>query len=156
MPEDRYGRALVTAQAVVGAGLAWPGRRRWPVPRVLRKAGWALAVAGGAASAAGALRLGQELSALPAPTETARLRADGPYRYVRNPIYAGLLAAAAGVAIARGRPEPVAAAACLAGVLTLKVKYEEKLLHERFGAEYDDYLARTPRFVPRCGCRSQA
>ncbi|MGH8827279.1 MAG: methyltransferase family protein [Jiangellaceae bacterium] len=146
---DRYGWALVAAQIGCGVVVAWPGPRRWPVPSVLRRLGWVVAGAGSAAAAVAAAELGPHVSPLPKPAESALLRRDGLYRYVRHPIYAGLLATAAGVAMARGRPEPVAAAACLAGVLTIKADYEEKLLQARFGADYDDYMARTPRFMPR-------
>jgi protein-S-isoprenylcysteine O-methyltransferase Ste14 len=119
------------------------------MPSVLRRLGWVLAGAGSATAAMAAAELGPHVSPLPKPAKSALLRRDGLYRYVRHPIYAGLLATAAGVAVARGRPEPVAAAACLAGVLTIKADYEETLLEDRFGAEYDDYKAQTPRFMPR-------
>jgi protein-S-isoprenylcysteine O-methyltransferase Ste14 len=98
---------------------------------------------------AGASRLGRELRAHPKPSAEALLRTDGPYARMRHPIYAGLLLSASGVALLRARPEPLLAVAVLAGLLNVKAAFEERLLRDRFGAAYDAYAARVPRFVPR-------
>lgn len=73
----------------------------------------------------------------------------GPYRRVRNPLYAGLVLALAGIALARGSVLLVtlavlAAAAAHAWV----VRVEEPRLGERFGAAYAAYLRSVPRWVP--------
>lgn len=149
MGRDRYGRALVGAQVAALAGLAWPGRRRWPVPRTVRQLGWLAAVGGAAVATVAAARLGPDLSPLPEPPDSGTLHTDGLYGYVRHPIYAGMLTAGLGVAAVRGRPEPVVALAFLTAVLNAKADYEEHLLRARFGRAYADYAARTPAFVPR-------
>jgi protein-S-isoprenylcysteine O-methyltransferase Ste14 len=97
----------------------------------------------------GASWLGRELRAHPAPSARAVLRTDGPYARMRHPIYAGLLLGAGGVAVLRARPEPLLSVALLAGLLNVKAAYEERLLLAQFGAAYEAYAARAPRFVPR-------
>jgi protein-S-isoprenylcysteine O-methyltransferase Ste14 len=145
---DVRGSLLVGAQVVFVSALAWPGPPHWRLPRPVR-VGAGLAVGGGSAvAAAGTLRLGRQLSALPAPPGDAVLRTDGAYGVVRHPIYAGLLVAATGWAVHRARPEPLIAAGLLSVVLHVKAGYEERLLREHFGAAYDAYSARVPRLLP--------
>ncbi len=149
MVEDRYGVALFGAQVAAIAGVLWPGKPRWRLPRAVT-AGAAASVLGGITLATvGALRLGRSLHPLPAPPDDATLRTDGVYGMVRHPIYVGLLASCAGAAVLRARPEPLAAVAVLAGVLHVKTGYEERLLRSRFGAAYAEYAERVPRLVPR-------
>ncbi|MCW3844812.1 isoprenylcysteine carboxylmethyltransferase family protein, partial [Micromonospora yasonensis] len=78
-----------------------------------------------------------------------RLVEDGPYRWTRNPMYGGHLLFLAGLALSSRSP-------VAAGLLGWHVKWfadrvrkDEKRLRERFGPAYDDYCARTPRWVPR-------
>ncbi len=74
----------------------------------------------------------------------------GPYRRVRNPLYAGLLLSVLGVATAlRSETAAVAAvvAACAAHAWVVAV--EEPSLAVRFGDAYAAYLARVPRWLPR-------
>lgn len=149
MSGDARGKALVGAQFVCLAGLAWPGAATWSTPGWVRGGAVLAVVGGGVLALAGGGRLGSSLSPFPAPVEGAELRTDGAYALVRHPIYTGLLAAATGVAVLRGRPEPLAAVAVLSAVLHVKAGYEEGLLRDRFGAAYEEYAARVPRLVPR-------
>jgi protein-S-isoprenylcysteine O-methyltransferase Ste14 len=78
-----------------------------------------------------------------------RLVEDGPYRWTRNPMYAGHLAFLAGLALSTRSP-------VAAGLLGWHVRWfgdrvgkDEQRLAERFGAAYDEYCARTPRWLPR-------
>jgi protein-S-isoprenylcysteine O-methyltransferase Ste14 len=73
----------------------------------------------------------------------------GPYRRMRNPLYAGLVVAAIGVALAaRSVVAGVAAvvAATLAHVWVVRV--EEPRLAARFGAAYAAYVRCVPRWLP--------
>jgi len=96
--------------------------------------------------AAGAVH-GARLTPRVEPPEDAELYTEGLYALSRNPIYAGLLTAAAGWAVLRRRPEPLLAWAALVAVLTRKARQEEARLVERFGQPYEAYRLRTPRFV---------
>lgn len=71
----------------------------------------------------------------------------GPFRRSRNPIYLGLLATMAGVALWAGSGWGlIATAATAATIATAVVPKEEAYLRARFGAVYDDYAARVRRW----------
>lgn len=142
------GHALLTAQVVCLAGLAWPGPPRWPLPAPLWLAGAGLLTLGAAAGGAAGLAQGAQLRAHPAPGERSELRTDGVYAWSRHPMYVGVLAGAAGVALLRRRPEPIAFLGLLSAVFHVKAGYEEQLLARRYGAAYTAYAGRTPRLLP--------
>lgn len=146
-PEDD----VVVAQAVSLAALAWPGRSRWRLGAATTAAAVTAMAAGvGLAVASGATH-GSRLTPRVAPPDDAPLLTSGPYAVSRHPIYGGLLLGTAGWALLRRRPEPLLAWVALLAALTTKARREEERLAERFGAGYDEYRARTPRFlgVPR-------
>jgi protein-S-isoprenylcysteine O-methyltransferase Ste14 len=142
------GDLFVAGQLLCAIGVLWPGRARWTLPSAVRLGAMAAVVTGSLLTVAASRRLGHKLRAHPEPSAEAVLRTDGPYARVRHPIYAGLLLGTSGVAVLRARPEPLVAAGVLAGLLHLKADYEEGLLRARFGAAYEAYAARVPRFVP--------
>lgn len=143
------GWALVLAQMVLLAALLFlPDGSAWVAPGIVEAFAWLLKVAGLFLVLASAFQLGRALSAHPQPTENAVLRTDGLYRWVRHPIYTGVLLLGAGLAIDSGNPLAALAFVLLVLVLGYKARVEEELLRERF-AEYDEYAARTPAFFPR-------
>lgn len=87
----------------------------------------------------------------PAPVDPPRrLVIRGPYRWTRNPMYVALAAILAGqIVLHPGRALLLYAAIVLVIVSAFVVLYEEPALRARFGAEYDDYVARVPRWLPR-------
>jgi protein-S-isoprenylcysteine O-methyltransferase Ste14 len=95
----------------------------------------------------GVAALGNSLSPLPAPKESAALVDRGIYRLVRHPIYSGLILAATGGSIYAVSVAALALTAALAVVLDLKSRREEEWLRERF-VGYAAYAARTKKFVP--------
>jgi protein-S-isoprenylcysteine O-methyltransferase Ste14 len=64
---------------------------------------------------------------------------SGPYRFVRNPMYSGLLTAFVGTAIVIG--EFLAFVALIIGIASIwvKIKADEEILSEKFGEEYLQY-----------------
>ena len=139
--------ALVVAQTLALAGLLWPGRGRWRLPRPVRRGALAATVAGGLIGGAGLAHLSSDVTPWVEPREGAPLRTGGIYALTRNPVYAGLLIGGAGFAVLRRRREPLLAAAALAGVLHVKVLTEERRLRSRFGQRYDEYTRSTPRLI---------
>lgn len=137
----------MAAQALALAAVGWPGAPRWRLPRPVTVLAGAVGAAGTALMAEGLRFLGGDLTPSVEPRRGARLRTTGPYAVSRNPVYAGLLTAAAAAAVLRRRPEPVLGWAALAAVLHVKVLREEERLRERFGVEYEEYAARTPRLL---------
>lgn len=146
-PDD----GVVVVQATCLAGLAWPGRARWRLPRAVSVPATVALLAGGAFGVAAGAAHGPHLTPRVEPLADAPLLTSGPYALSRNPVYAGLLVAAAGWAVLRRRPEPLLAWAGLVAALAAKARREEERLAERHGAAYAEYRRRTPRFVGRTG-----
>jgi protein-S-isoprenylcysteine O-methyltransferase Ste14 len=95
-----------------------------------------------------ALALGRSLTAHPIPGKNAELVTDGLYRFVKHPIYSGLILIAIGLTITGGFfPHAVFLVALLL-LLNHKAKFEEALLSQRYPG-YAEYSKKTGRFVPR-------
>ncbi len=78
-----------------------------------------------------------------------RFVARGSYRFVRNPMYVGVLAIIVGQALLLARESLLLWAVAAAVLFHLfVVLHEEPELKRRFGAEYEDYCARVGRWLP--------
>jgi protein-S-isoprenylcysteine O-methyltransferase Ste14 len=86
----------------------------------------------------------------PAPFDPPRrLVTQGPYRFVRNPIYVGAGGVLAGAALFYlSWPLLVYACALLVACHLLVVLYEEPALERTFGREYEAYKQRVGRWWP--------
>lgn len=84
---------------------------------------------------------------VPLPREGAQLCTDGPYEYIRHPMYTAVLLALLGVVIMTACPVSLVGWCALALVLDRKAAMEETLLSEKY-AEYSDYASARKRFVP--------
>lgn len=125
-----------------------PRREDWPLPGWLEAAGSAAVTAGAVVLVLAAVSLGRSLTALPTPAARGTLRTGGLYRFVRHPIYTGLLALVFGGAVTARSAVRLALAAALLALLNGKATWEEAMLRQRY-PEYDEYARRTPRFLPR-------
>jgi protein-S-isoprenylcysteine O-methyltransferase Ste14 len=80
---------------------------------------------------------------------TGKVMADGPYRYVRNPLYIGVWC----MVIAMTFLMPVSGAAFAAVLITIfafrLTLGEEAFLRVKLGEPYLAYLKAVPRFIPR-------
>jgi protein-S-isoprenylcysteine O-methyltransferase Ste14 len=87
----------------------------------------------------------------PAPiAPTQNLVVTGLYRYVRNPIYVAVVAIILGQAILFGDWRLV----MYGGVMWLAfhafvLAYEEPVLAQTFGVQYEEFRANVPRWIPR-------
>ena len=82
-------------------------------------------------------------------TTGSALITSGPFAWIRNPLYVGNALITLGVALFSGQPLIMAITVLLfAFQYHCIVKYEEKLLIERFGQEYLDYMQKVPAWVP--------
>jgi protein-S-isoprenylcysteine O-methyltransferase Ste14 len=80
--------------------------------------------------------------------ETRAIIEEGPYRLSRNPLYVGLLALYLGLSLLT--PTFWGLMLFPAAVLLLlwgAIRPEERFLHDRFGAPYDDYTRRVRRWL---------
>jgi protein-S-isoprenylcysteine O-methyltransferase Ste14 len=83
-----------------------------------------------------------------APTE--RLVVGGEYRYVRNPMYVAVIAAILGQAMIFGSLPLLVYAAIVWAIMAAFVHwYEEPVLLERYGDEYQRYRQHVRAWVPR-------
>jgi protein-S-isoprenylcysteine O-methyltransferase Ste14 len=74
----------------------------------------------------------------------------GPYRIVRNPMYASVVLILGGEALAFGSMTLVVYFLVIMFVVHLVVVlYEEPTLHRLFGPAYEEYCERVPRWIPR-------
>jgi len=74
---------------------------------------------------------------------------NGPFRWMRNPIYVALSLFMFAMAIAFGHVRNLVVAIPVFALGTwMRVVREEGLLRAQFGAAYDEYTARVKRFVP--------
>jgi len=72
---------------------------------------------------------------------------SGPYALVRHPIYTGLIAAAAAMAVIRATPWALLGLVLFAAGFALKARVEERFLEREVGG-YQGYRARVPMIVP--------
>jgi protein-S-isoprenylcysteine O-methyltransferase Ste14 len=105
------------------------------------KMGWARLLFAGALFPPGS---GAEENRVP-----QRLVVEGPYRYVRNPLYVTDFALILGTALLANDPFLFLLAALYAAQLALQVPLEECELRLRFGLRYSRYCRLVPRFIPR-------
>lgn len=146
--QRRIGWLAVAAQAVAVIGLLFGPGPWFPGPLWLTALGVVLIIAGGGIAGAGVIGLGSALTPSPVPVEDAGLRTSGLFRYVRHPIYSGLLLAGAGVVLCGPSVWRVAWWLVLLAVLLPKSVWEERMLAAEH-PEYPEYARHTGRFVPR-------
>lgn len=79
---------------------------------------------------------------------TDALVADGPYRYVRNPLYLGTILLGAGLGVLAGPPGWAVIVLGLCLVQVRLVAREEAALAEQLGDVVRAYRARVPRWLP--------
>jgi protein-S-isoprenylcysteine O-methyltransferase Ste14 len=73
----------------------------------------------------------------------------GLFRFIRHPIYAGMLLIALGAAAALADVVAIALATAAFVGVPLQARMEEAFLASQYGDEYRHYLATTGRFLPR-------
>lgn len=92
--------------------------------------------------------LGRNWSGIVTVKQDHELIRSGPYRWVRHPIYTGLLFGFVGTAIARGEWRGVLAVAIVFAALWRKLKLEERWMIDTFGEAYLRYRAEVPALIP--------
>jgi protein-S-isoprenylcysteine O-methyltransferase Ste14 len=78
-----------------------------------------------------------------------RLVAEGPYRYVRNPLADADIGVIVGTALLTAKWDLVVLLVAYLMQLALQLPLEERELRERFGDAYRGYCNLVPRFIPR-------
>jgi protein-S-isoprenylcysteine O-methyltransferase Ste14 len=80
-----------------------------------------------------------------------RLAVEGPYETIRHPQYAGFVLILFGFLLQWPTILTVAMFPFLVFMYVKLARFEEREAEARFGAQWRDYAARTPAFIPRFG-----
>ncbi|HEY1772526.1 MAG TPA: isoprenylcysteine carboxylmethyltransferase family protein [Gammaproteobacteria bacterium] len=133
-----------------------PGLRRalWQAQQFADQGGLALTITGAALCVLGIafaiwarVYLGRNWGMPMSRKEDPELVTVGPYRYVRHPIYGGLLIAMLGSAIGGMIVWLILVILC-AVYFVYSARKEERLMLEQFPEQYAAYMKRTKMFVP--------
>jgi protein-S-isoprenylcysteine O-methyltransferase Ste14 len=150
MTDKQKSRFLVTVQFILLAVIFFVpvGAPSAAIPKWILDIGSAIVWPGLAIVLLSIFKLGQSLTASPIPREQSELKTDGLYKWIRHPIYTGLMLTTLGLALEVGSVGKLFFVAALMVLFNYKAKWEERFLLERY-AEYRDYMSKTGRFVPR-------
>jgi protein-S-isoprenylcysteine O-methyltransferase Ste14 len=93
--------------------------------------------------------LGKEWSVTARVVEGHKLATGGPYRFMRHPIYTGMLGmlVATGLAISHWISLLVAIVIFFIGTI-IRVRSEERLLRKEFGVQFENYARRVAAMLP--------
>jgi protein-S-isoprenylcysteine O-methyltransferase Ste14 len=152
-PWSRAGHAVPLA---VAAWLLWPSRlpgnflcqEILPWSHALYLVGVACVAAGLGFACWARYVLGRNWSGIVTVKEDHELIRTGPYRYVRHPIYTGLLLGFIGTAIARDEWRGVLAVAIVYIALWRKYRLEERWMIDNFGDAYRRFRSEVPALIP--------
>ncbi len=116
-----------------------------------QNSGWLLSLClVGAAFGLWALRANPigNFSVYPEPRQAARLITEGPYRWVRHPMYLSLCLMMLGISLYNGQLHNALGLLLVALAVACKAVREEHLLLNSFGARYRSYQQRSWRLFP--------
>ncbi len=154
--EPRLTRMLHVALIVLAAlllafrvkALPWLDERFLPPTMIAYWLGLVILAAGIAIAVSARRYLGRNWSGTVTVKHDHALIRSGPYRFVRHPIYTGLLLAILGTAIAIGEWRGLIAFALITFGFLLKIRTEERFMSETFPDAYARYRAEVPALVP--------
>lgn len=95
----------------------------------------------------GAKNLGEGLTPFPYPAKRAPLVIVGIYRFIRHPLYLGVILGGIGISIFRMNIVSIGLSYCLGLFLNAKANREEEWLRQKF-SEYEDYRKKTKKIIP--------
>jgi protein-S-isoprenylcysteine O-methyltransferase Ste14 len=110
--------------------------------------GFVLIASGLTIAVAARVWLGGNWSSVVAVKLEHELIRSGPYRWVRHPIYTGLLVALLGSVVAQGEVRGLVALALFIVAILRRMALEERFLEEEFGGAYSRYRREVPGLVP--------
>ncbi len=148
----KYWLPLIIGAAFLGPGdsysQGWWKLRFLPDADWIRALGCMLALAGALLACWARKTLGDNWSVAVQLKHDHELIERGPYRWIRHPIYSGLLLAFFGTAVLIGEVRALVGVAIIAASFWYKLRLEERWLGEQFGAAYAGYKARVKALVP--------
>jgi protein-S-isoprenylcysteine O-methyltransferase Ste14 len=149
MSRAQKGWAFVAVQVVLLVVLvALPTRSDWPTPAGVGAIASVFTLGGMVLVVAASVRLGPALTPSPVPTTRGQLTTTGLYRFMRHPIYTGVLSIIVGLTLRSGNWITLVVGLAGVGFFNIKAAWEERQLTETY-PDYPSYAAVTPRFLPR-------
>lgn len=97
---------------------------------------------------ASAFSIRKSLTAMPLPKQNGALSTRGLYKYVRHPMYTGVITFSLGIALSSGEIYKYLLVFSLVILFYFKSEYEEKYLAYKYKG-YQEYTNHTPRFIPK-------
>ena len=143
---DLLSTLLPRVAAITGTFLG-VGMLRLPVADLnlpVQALAFLLTALGSAASAAVLWQLGKSFSIMP---EARTLVTEGPYNYIRHPLYAAEIITVFGMILQYQQPWSLVMGGGVIAFQVIRSLYEERVLVRAF-PEYEAYRARTKRFIP--------
>jgi protein-S-isoprenylcysteine O-methyltransferase Ste14 len=131
------------------AHFSWLGKRFVPEWFWIAVAGVTLTAAGVALAMWARLHLGANWSGTVSIREQHELIRTGPYRWMRHPIYSGILLGMAGTVLVVGEVRGLIGFALMAVALYARAHKEEIWLNREFGASFEAHTQHTGMFLPR-------
>ncbi len=123
----------------------------FPVGGGLVLPGFLIVIAAFAVIALGILEHMRRNAALPnvtpTPNQNVGLVETGVYKWIRHPIYTGVISGAFGAALAHGHIVPLLMTVVFVVFFGQKARFEESMLCSVY-PQYAEYMTRTGRFVP--------
>jgi protein-S-isoprenylcysteine O-methyltransferase Ste14 len=93
--------------------------------------------------------LGRNWSFVAAVGRDHELVEHGPYASIRHPLYASFFLMTMATAVIWSRPAAIAVSGIIFAVgVWIRIRVEEKLLHEAFGLKFESYCRRVPGVLP--------
>lgn len=129
--------------------VGWLHTRVLPTGLWLQALGIAITLAGFAFAIWARVHLGRNWSSAVTSRVEHELIRSGPYRWVRHPIYSGLLFALFGTALVRHQLCGFVALALVYTAWKIKSRLEERMMISTFGSEYTAYASATGAMFPR-------
>ena len=128
------------------ATMAWAAL---PLPVWMRWAGVGLATLAGMLSVWTLRTLGRNLTDTVVTRKEHTLVTTGPYRWVRHPFYSAAALFTLASTLVTANWFFLAVGGLIFLLLAIRTRKEEANLLARFGSDYQNYMQRTGRFVPR-------
>ncbi|MCB0696525.1 MAG: isoprenylcysteine carboxylmethyltransferase family protein [Chitinophagaceae bacterium] len=114
----------------------------------IRYSGLAVSVLGGIIIIYAIITLNNNLTAFPTPKSNGVLITRGLYKYIRHPIYTGILLLTSGYGTYSENTLRLCVSVGLLILFLYKARYEESLLRNKF-PEYGNYIKQSGMFLPK-------
>lgn len=142
---------FVSAQVLLFCTYLLPyGKAAFVIPIPIRYASLAVAAVGLCIVASALFSLRRNLTPFPSPRPESELIISGLYKYIRHPIYSGIILFTAAYGLYSGSVLRLAIALLLFILFIFKARYEEGMLRAKFPG-YAEYIGRTGMFFPGVG-----